>query len=458
MLDFVEENSAFVPVRAPRLDPASAPGASTDRETNDRDASSKETDASSRATVDREAPRGVHVGMDDPLLAVGLVVAASRHVSQTPDVLRGAHASEDDPLFTVEHRAAHAVIAPTMDRATQRGSHVSEHDPLLKIEHRAAHTTKAQSGADAPRGAHVGGDDPWACVERRAIHAMKSPAPAPLQMPMPEPAELSAADPSAAELLDALVALVGGPHAAEAGSPLTPLTPIDVCTQSDERASISEVVPHDGAAPDVAVTAEAVPVVNAAPDPAASVEVPTSPQREAPATTPPALASERQGARATARRRWRLIPIAGAAGAVAAGVGGGTAVAYIVSQGSGSSQTVTGAPVDVTIAATAGSADLLPGQPGAVSFTLHNPASSGATLEQIDPGATVVSNNTALCASDEASIAPTLPFTLPSPITVSPGGTSGTESIADFVTLAPDAPSACQGVTFAVSFTLSGRS
>jgi hypothetical protein len=161
---------------------------------------------------------------------------------------------------------------------------------------------------------------------------------------------------------------------------------------------------------------------------------------------------------ADGRRRWRFVPIAGAAGAVAAGIGGGTAVAYIVSQGSGSGQTVSSGPVAVAIAATAGSSDLLPGQPGAVSFTLHNPASSEATLTQITPGATIISNNTALCPSSDVSIAPTLPYTLPSPITVGPSATSGTQSLAKFVTLAVDAPGSCQGVTFSVDFTLSGDS
>ncbi len=161
---------------------------------------------------------------------------------------------------------------------------------------------------------------------------------------------------------------------------------------------------------------------------------------------------------ADGRRRWRFVPIAGAAGAVAAGIGGGTAVAYIVSQGSGSGQTVSSGPVAVAIAATAGSSDLLPGQPGAVSFTLHNPASSVARFTQITPGATIVSNNAALCPSSDVTIAPTLPYTLPTPIMASPGATTGTQSIAKFVTLAVDAPGSCQGVTFSVDFTLSGDS
>jgi len=115
-------------------------------------------------------------------------------------------------------------------------------------------------------------------------------------------------------------------------------------------------------------------------------------------------------------------------------------------------------PVTIAVTATTGTADLLPGAAGAVYFTLHNTDSSGATFDQVAPGATVVSDNTGLCASSYVSIAQTLPYTIPTAMTVSPGATSGVQSIASLVKLASNAPGMCQGVTFTVTLTLSGKS
>ena len=191
---------------------------------------------------------------------------------------------------------------------------------------------------------------------------------------------------------------------------------------------------------------------------ASTVDVLTTPHPDAHARKRAALATKRQNARAIARRRWRLVPLVGAAGAVAVGLGGGSAVAFIVGHGSGSgsSQILTGGPVTVAVTATTGSADLLPGRTGAASFTLHNSAASSATFDQVS-GARVVSDNSGLCGSGYVSIAHTLPYTLSTPITVNPGGTSGSQSIANLVALAPNAPSTCQGVTFTVTLTLSGQ-
>ena len=206
--------------------------------------------------------------------------------------------------------------------------------------------------------------------------------------------------------------------------------------------------------------AEPQPVVGGVPDPPVTVDAGITPSGDARSVQPAALAAKRRSARATARRRWRLVPLAGAAGAVAVGLGAGSAVAIIVSHqgGSGSGRTTAGDPVDVAVAATTGNADLLPGRTGAAYFTLHNTASSSATFDMIVSGARVVSDRTDLCANGYVSIAQTLPFNLPTPVTVSPGGTSGVQSIANLVALAPNAPNACQGVTFTVTFTLSGRS
>jgi len=159
----------------------------------------------------------------------------------------------------------------------------------------------------------------------------------------------------------------------------------------------------------------------------------------------------------TRRRRWVLAPVVGAAGGLALGIGGGVAFAFVADSSASNDASTVGA-VAVKVVGTTGSADLLPGRAGAASFTLHNPNSFGLTFDQVALGATVVSDNAELCGSDFVSIAPTLPFTLPTPVTVSPNGTSGTQFVPDLVKLASNAPSTCQGVTFTVTFTLSGQS
>jgi hypothetical protein len=170
-----------------------------------------------------------------------------------------------------------------------------------------------------------------------------------------------------------------------------------------------------------------------------------------------AFPTRRRATHTSGKRGWGLAPVAGAAGALAVGLGGGAAFAYIAGS-SASNVALTTSAVSVKAIGTTGSADLLPGRTGAAYFTLHNPNSFDATFDQVAPGATVVSDNTGACGNNYVSIAQTLPFTIPTAVTVSPGGTSGTESIPDLVKLAPNAPSTCQGVTFTVTLTLSGQS
>ena len=170
-----------------------------------------------------------------------------------------------------------------------------------------------------------------------------------------------------------------------------------------------------------------------------------------------ARSANRHGVHAWPRLRWGLAPAAGAVGAAAVGLGGGVAYAFFTG-GPGTSDAATGTPVTIKAIGATGTADLLPGRAGAVSFVLHNPNLFGATFGQVAPGATVVSDNTGLCPSSYVSIAQTLPYTMPTGVTVSPGGTSGTQSIANLVALAPNAPGSCQGVTFSVTLSVSGQS
>jgi hypothetical protein len=158
------------------------------------------------------------------------------------------------------------------------------------------------------------------------------------------------------------------------------------------------------------------------------------------------------------RRRWPLIPVAGAVGAVAIGFGGGGAFAYFATAGSGAGQAKGGSLATVSVVATTGPADLLPGGTGAVYFTLHNTSPSGATFDVVEPGATVQSSNIALCGDNNVSIAQTLPYMFSPAVTVSANGTSGPQSIPALVALSSSAPTTCQGLTFTVTITLTGRS
>ena len=178
-----------------------------------------------------------------------------------------------------------------------------------------------------------------------------------------------------------------------------------------------------------------------------------------------ARGAESRGARIRAedlskpRRRQRyLVPVAGSVGALVAGLGVGGAYAYFASTGSGAGQKVVGSPVSVTVNAVSGPADLLPGETGALSFTLHNPNPFGAVFTQVATVGTPVSGNTVACPSSNLSVVRTVPYTYSPAISVGAGATSGVTSIAAFVRLAAGAPNTCQGVTFTVTFTMSGRS
>ena len=145
-----------------------------------------------------------------------------------------------------------------------------------------------------------------------------------------------------------------------------------------------------------------------------------------------------------------------------AGLGAGGAFAYLdagPTHGSGSGETAAGGPpAAAVINATSDTTGLLPGRAGPASFTLHDDGASSGPFDQVAAGATVVSDNTALCPSSYVSIAQPLPYVLQTPIAVSPGAASGVQTIPGFVELASNAPSSCQGVTFTVTLRLSGQS
>ncbi len=350
---------------------------------------------------------GSHVAEGDPLVSVEGRLLEMAQARFPADVPRGVHVGVDDPLLSVEGRALHAVEGPAPAEPT-RGAHVGRTDPLLCVERRAIHAKKwGTVDAEVLADAHVDERDPLLEIELRALHVRQC-----------EPGGI---------ILSRLDATIGAnPEPVSAPEVLSVVR--DLSASSVGASSVG-----DGTSM-TSLTAEA-----------------------------PAKPSAKRGhkARAAARRRWGLVPLAGAAGAVVVGLGAGTAVAFIVSDGvghgSGSVQAMAGSPVAAPVSAATGNADLVPGGTGTAYFSVHNPASTSVTFDHVS-GATVVSDNTGLCSNSFVSIAQQLPAALPTPLTVAPGGTSGTQALAHLVALAPNAPSSCQGVTFTVSMTLSGRS
>ena len=105
------------------------------------------------------------------------------------------------------------------------------------------------------------------------------------------------------------------------------------------------------------------------------------------------------------RRRWPLIPVAGAAGALALGIGGGGAFAYFSSVGSGAGQAKDGSLATVSVVATTGPADLLPGvrEPSTSPFTTAALPAPPSTWSRRGPRCT---RATPLCAATTISASP----------------------------------------------------
>lgn len=152
-------------------------------------------------------------------------------------------------------------------------------------------------------------------------------------------------------------------------------------------------------------------------------------------------------------RHIALLSSVGAA--VLLGASAGSAYAYFTARGSGTVNATAGTPTTVTVNAVAGSADLLPGGTGTATFTLTDSNPLAVSFTSV-ASASVVSNDTNDCPSNNVTVAKTLPYALSPALGVNANSTSGTLSIPGFVQLASTAPSGCQGVTFTVTIALSG--
>ena len=131
---------------------------------------------------------------------------------------------------------------------------------------------------------------------------------------------------------------------------------------------------------------------------------------------------------------------------------GGVAVALWSASGSGSGRARARTAVTLTVAAADGPQDLYPGFTlGDVFFTVTNPNPYPVTLTSMTPG-TVTSSDPTNCPASNVTVAAASGLS----IVVPAGGTSGTLSIPDVVSMAAAAPDGCQGVSFTIALTLNG--
>ena len=138
--------------------------------------------------------------------------------------------------------------------------------------------------------------------------------------------------------------------------------------------------------------------------------------------------------------------------AVAVGLTIGAAIALWSAQGSGSGSSQALEAETVTVTAATGAADLYPGfTDGDVFFTLANDNPYPVTFTAMTPGS-VTSSNEAACPASNVTVEGATGLSL----AVAADSTSATQSIADVVTLATEAPDGCQGVTFTIGLTLTG--
>ena len=132
--------------------------------------------------------------------------------------------------------------------------------------------------------------------------------------------------------------------------------------------------------------------------------------------------------------------------------GGGIAAALWSANGSGPGQAKALSAQSLTVTAATGAADLYPGFTGGdVFFTITNPNPYPVTFTSMTAG-TVTSSNPAACPSANVAVANATGLSL----AAAASSTSGTQSIANVVTMAAGAPDGCQGATFTINLTLSG--
>jgi hypothetical protein len=153
--------------------------------------------------------------------------------------------------------------------------------------------------------------------------------------------------------------------------------------------------------------------------------------------------------------------IVGVASATALVMAGGVAYAFWSTTGSGVGQAGTGSakPIVISSVGVTNPADLVPNGTGSVAIKLDNTvqATTGNNFTvQVTKVNTVsiASDDTANCPTANLTVNQTLPYQLPSALTVG-ANTTSLASIANLVKLSSTAPDTCQGKTFTITLSMS---
>ena len=130
----------------------------------------------------------------------------------------------------------------------------------------------------------------------------------------------------------------------------------------------------------------------------------------------------------------------------------GIAAALWTANGNGSGRATALSATTITVAASSGAADLYPGfTQGDLHFTATNPNPYAVAFTDFTAG-TITSSDPAGCPETNVTVDNRGGINVP----VAENASDVAGSIPDVVTLAIDAPDACQGVAFDVVLTLTG--
>jgi predicted ribosomally synthesized peptide with SipW-like signal peptide len=176
-------------------------------------------------------------------------------------------------------------------------------------------------------------------------------------------------------------------------------------------------------------------------------------------TTDPAEPSETRANRSEAgtvpakarRRRWGLVPVAGAVGALAAGLGGGGAYAYFTSHGTGTGSATAGTLQAVTVQAAtiSPSTPLYPGVTGDVVLKVNNPNAFALSLVSVSYGTITAVGGIGACTTTGITL--NTPTNLP--YTINASGTTSVD-LAGAATMGSSSQTGCQGATFSIPVTI----
>jgi hypothetical protein len=139
----------------------------------------------------------------------------------------------------------------------------------------------------------------------------------------------------------------------------------------------------------------------------------------------------------------------------------GIAYAFWSTSASGTGQAGVGSskPILISTTGVTNPADLVPNGTGSVAVKLDNTIQSTTgnnftvQVSKVN-SVSIASDDTSNCPTANLTVNQTLPYTLPSPLSVG-ANTTTTASIANLVKLSLNAPDTCQGKTFTITLGMS---